>query len=146
MSVIITRSIGGRSVKNKFKLFDLTNSRSLVASAREGVKPELFYDLAAVIKMPEKHLAQIIHVSTRTVSNYRDTKKSLDPVQSEHLLKMAALYEQGEVLFGNVDEFNYWLQKPFWNTTEKPMDWLVTPGGVDLVMDELTRLAYGDAV
>ncbi len=146
MSVIIKKNIGGRSVKNKFKLFDLTNSRSLVASARKGVKPELFYDLATIIKMPEKNLAQIIHMSPRTVSNYREGKKSLDPVQSEHLLKLAALFEQGEELLGNVDEFNYWLQKPFWNAKEKPMDWLVTPGGVDLVMDELTRLAYGDAV
>ncbi len=146
MSVIVKRSIGGRSVKNKFKLFDLTNSRSLVAIARKGVKSELFYDLATIIKMPEKNLAQIIHMSPRTVSNYREGKKSLDPVQSEHLLKLAALFEQGEELFGNVDEFNYWLRKPFWNAREKPIDWLVTPGGVGLVMDELTRMAYGDAV
>ena len=96
--------------------------------------------------MPEKNLAQIIHISPRTISNYKENKKSLDPVQSEHLLKLITLYQKGEEIFGNIDEFNYWLQKPFWNEKERPIDWLVTPGGIDLIMDELTKLAYGDAV
>jgi len=132
--------------RNKFKRHDSANSYSLVSAARKGVKPELFYDLALVMKMPEKNLAQIIHVSPRTISNYKESKKTLDPVQSEHLLKIISMYELGEEIFGNVDEFNYWLQKPFWNDKEKPIDWLVTPGGVDLITDELTRIAYGDAI
>jgi len=144
MSIISVNQ--GGVVRKKFKQFAVRNNYSLVASARKGVKPDLFYDLAGVMKMPEKNLAQIIHVSTRTISNYKESKKFLDPVQSEHLLKLVALYEKGEELFGNVDEFNYWLQKPSWNDKESPMDWLITPGGVDLITDELTRLACGDAV
>ena len=128
-------------VRKKLKLFAGKNNYSLVASAHKGVTPDLFYDLAAVMKMSEKGLSQIIHVSTRTISNYKESKKFLDPVQSEHLLKLVALYEKGEELFGDVDEFNYWLQKPFWNDHRSPIDWLITPGGVDLIMDELTRLA-----
>src|SRR5580693_1102378 len=96
----------GGVVRKKLKLFAGKNNYSLVASARKGVQPDLFYDLAMVMKMPEKNLAQIIHVSTRTISNYKESKKFLDPVQSEHLLKLVALYEKGEELFGNVDEFN----------------------------------------
>lgn len=133
-------------VKNKFKRYAGKNSYNMAAYARKGVKPELFYDLATVTGMPEKDLAQIIHLSTRTVSNYKESKRTLDPVQSEHLLKLISLFEKGEEIFGNIDEFNYWLRKPFWSTIEKPMDWLVTPGGVDLVADELIKLAYGDAV
>ncbi len=133
-------------VRSKFKSFDLENTFNLAAYARKGIKPQLFYDLAEITKMSEKNLAQLIHVSPRTISNYKESKKSLDPVQSEHLLKLIALFEKGEELFGNIDEFNYWLQKPFWNESEKPMDWLITPGGVDLVMDELLKMAYGDAV
>jgi len=67
---------------------------------------------------------------------------NLEPAQSEHLLKLIALFGKGEEIFGNVGEFNYWLQKPFWNAKEKPFDWLVTPGGIDLVFDELERLAH----
>jgi uncharacterized protein (DUF2384 family) len=67
-------------------------------------------------------------------------------LESEHLLKLIALFTKGEELFGKVDEFNYWLQKPFWDSQEKPIDWLITPGGVDLISDELERLAHGYAV
>jgi putative toxin-antitoxin system antitoxin component (TIGR02293 family) len=133
-------------IKNKFKAYSSSNDFSLFSSARRGVKPDLFYDLATIMKMSEKDLAHIIHVSARTVSNYKESEKTFDPVQSEHLLKLVALYEKGEELFGNIEEFNYWLRKPFWNNKEKPIDWLITPGGVDLVFNELTRMAYGDVV
>ncbi len=141
-----TISQQGGVVKKKFKLYAGRNNLSLFITARKGVKSGLFYDLAEVMQMSEKNLAEIIHVSPRTMSNYKEHKKSLDPVQSEHLLRLVALYEKGEELFGNLDEFNYWLQKPFWNDKEKPIDWLVTPGGIDLIINELTMLAYGDAV
>ena len=70
-------------------------------------------------------------------------RKFPGPVQSEHLLKLIALYDKGDQVFGNIDEFNYWLNKPFWGSSEKPLDWLITPGGVDLVILEMDRLAYG---
>jgi len=146
MGIIIKVNQRGGVVKKKFRLYAGRNNLSLFITARKGVKPDLFYDLAEVMNMSEKSLAEIIHVSPRTISNYRESKKSLDPVQSEHLLKLVALYDKGEELFGNLTEFNYWLQKPFWNEKERPIDWLVTPGGVELIIDELTRLAYGDAV
>jgi uncharacterized protein (DUF2384 family) len=82
----------------------------------------------------------------RTISNYKEQQKPLEPAQSEHLLKLIALFGKGEEIFGNVNEFNYWLQKSFWNAKERPIDWLITPGGVDLIMDELDRLAHAYAV
>ncbi len=133
-------------IGKKFRRYARSSEHMLVASARKGIGTELFYDLADVIKMPEKNLAHIIHLSPRTVSNYKTGNKSLDPVQSEHLLKLVSLYEKGEEMFGSIDEFNSWLQKPFVLSSEKPADWLVTPGGVSLVIDELIKLAYGDAI
>ena len=61
----------------------------------------------------------------------------------EHLLKIIALFEKGEEVFGSIDEFNYWLNKPFWNSHETPLGWLNTSGGVDLVTDELDKLSQG---
>lgn len=132
-----------RTIRGRFREFDLDNPHSLVSYARKGVKPKVFYELAAIIQMPEKTLATILNLSARTVSNYRERQKTLDPVQGEHLLKLVALYEKGERIFGNITEFNYWLQKPFWHSKETPLDWIVTPGGVDLIMEELDRLAMG---
>jgi putative toxin-antitoxin system antitoxin component (TIGR02293 family) len=111
--------------------------------ARKGVKPNVFYSFAEAIKISNRALAGLLHLSSRTLSNYQQTKKNLEPVQGEHVLKLIALYDKGVELFGSIDEFNYWLNKPFWNAQEKPMDWLITPGGVDLVALELDRLGYG---
>jgi uncharacterized protein (DUF2384 family) len=112
-------------------------------SARRGVKPAFFYRLARNIKLSDKALADLINISPRTISNYKDKSRLLDPVQSEHLLKLSALYKKGEVTFGSIDEFNYWLRKPFWKSHETPFSWLITPGGVDLVNLEVERLAQG---
>jgi len=134
------------SIRDRFQGLDLQNGSGIVFSARKGVKPKIFFDFADSINMPEKKLALLINISSRTIHNYKDQQKPLEPVQSEHLLKLIALFGKGEDIFGNIDEFNYWLQKPFWNSKEKPIDWLTTPGGVDLVMNELGRLSHGYAV
>lgn len=134
------------SLQGKFSKLELQSMPALMLSARKGLKPSVFYDFAAYIKMPEKNLAALLHLSSRTISNYHEQRKNLNPVQSEHLLKLIALFGKGEEIFGNVDEFTYWLRKPFWNDKENPFDWLVTPGGVDLVTDELDRLAHAYTV
>jgi putative toxin-antitoxin system antitoxin component (TIGR02293 family) len=130
-------------VKHRFKNFDLTNNHKLVFTARRGVKSKVFFDFAETIKMPEKDLAKILNISTRTIANYDKQQKTLEPLQSEHLLKLITLFDKGEETFGSVDEFNYWLRKPFWNSKETPMDWIITHGGVDLIINELDRLAKG---
>lgn len=134
------------NLHQQFQNLHLDNPVKMALSARQGVAAVLFYSFAHSIKMPEKTLAGLLHIHPRTISNYRDQQKNLNPIESEHLLKLVALFVKGEELFGNVDEFNYWLQKPFWDSSEKPIDWLITPGGVDLVGDELGRLAHGYAV
>lgn len=131
------------SIKNRFKGLDLKSPYAIVFSARKGLQTKVFYDFAEAIKIPEKTLARIINLSARTISNYNEQQKVLEPVYAEHLLKLISLYEKGEEIFGNIDEFNYWLKKPFWNSEETPMDWIITPGGVDLLMEELDKLAQG---
>lgn len=131
------------SLKAKFKAFPVENDVQLFSHARSGVSSLVFYQFAAAINMPDKSLAGLLNLSPRTISNYQEKQKPLAPAQGEHLLKLIALYNKGEELFGNIDEFSYWLNKPFWNSAEKPVDWLITPGGIDLVMLEMDRLAYG---
>lgn len=134
------------TIRDRFRALDLETASGLVFSARKGIRPKLFYDFADSIQMPEKKLALLINISSRTIHNYKEQQRPLDAIQSEHLLKLIALYARGEDIFGNINEFNYWLNKPFWNSKEKPMDWLSTPGGVDLVKDELGRLSHGYAI
>ncbi|WP_052496309.1 antitoxin Xre-like helix-turn-helix domain-containing protein [Pedobacter lusitanus] len=134
------------TLRVKFNAIDVSDDMKVFQYARQGLKPGLFYDFAEAINISNKSLADLINISSRTISNYKEQKKLLEPVYGEHLLKLIGLYKKGVELFGSVDEFSYWLNKPFWNSKERPMDWLTTPGGVDLVADELIKMAYGDAV
>jgi uncharacterized protein (DUF2384 family) len=122
------------TVKTRFKSFDLKNNHKLVFAARKGVRSKIFFDFAETIKTSEKDLAKILGISPRTITNYDKQQKNLQPLQSEHLLKLIALFDKGEETFGSIDEFNYWLKKPFWNSKETPLHWIITHGGVDLVM------------
>ena len=119
------------------------NDFALVKKAKEGIDTNVFYTFAESIKMPEKFLAAVINLSPRTISNYRDQNKSLEANYSEHLLKLISLFELGKEYLGNIDEFNDWLQKPMWGLDEKPIDFLNTSGGVDLIIDRLERMAQG---
>jgi putative toxin-antitoxin system antitoxin component (TIGR02293 family) len=141
---IMSTAVSKRNlIKNKFKDLDIVSNYAIVFSARKGLNTKVFYDFADMIKMPEKNLAFIINLSARTISNYKLKRKNLEPLYSEHLLKIIALFKKGEEIFGALDEFSYWLNKPFWDSKQKPVDWIVTPGGVDLVMEEIDKLAQG---
>jgi putative toxin-antitoxin system antitoxin component (TIGR02293 family) len=126
-----------------FNMDWIANNTRIFRAARLGVDTNVFYDFAESIKMHNKSLASLLHLSSRTISNYHQQKRALEPLQGEHLLKLIALYDKGIEIFGSMDDFNYWLNKPFWNAAEKPAEWLITTGGVDLVMQELDRLGYG---
>jgi putative toxin-antitoxin system antitoxin component (TIGR02293 family) len=125
----------------RFNKLKLDNNFDIVKLARKGISTSLFYEFADAAGFSESQLATIMNVSARTIKNYQHSEKLLEPVQSEHLLKLVALFLKGEIIFGNISEFIYWLNKPLWSNKDKPMDWLITPGGADLVQDELERLA-----
>lgn len=122
---------------------EIHDDYSLIKKARQGVNTDIFYALARAINMPEKTLASIINLSPRTISNYRDQDKHLDANYSEHLLKLINLYKFGQEIFGDFEEFDLWLQRPFWDSEDKPIDFISTPGGVDLIHEEIEKIALG---
>lgn len=134
-------AVNSMEINARFSKMKLDNDFVIVRLARKGVKTSVFYEFARAAKISETHLASIMNVSSRTIKNYQQSKKSLEPVQSEHLLRLINLFLKGEIIFGNVSEFTYWLNKPLWDNEDKPFDWLTTPGGVDIINDELDRLA-----
>lgn len=131
------------SIAQKFSKLQLKDDLSIVHSARKGVRPSVFFTFSDSASIPEKHLAALLHMHPRTMSNYRDKGQLLNPVEGEHLLKLINLFATGENIFGTVEQFNQWLRSPNWQNGAKPLDWLNTPGGVDLILEELLKLSYG---
>lgn len=126
-----------------FKTNKLNSRQEIVLAARKGIQADIFFSFSKKIGLSENHVAQWLHLHPRTINNYAENKKVLNPVESEHLLKLIALYAKGEEVLGSVNQFNQWLISPSWMSNDKPSDWLFTPGGVDFVSDELDRMAFG---
>ena len=129
--------------QKRLQALGLNNPHQLLDRARKGADSTVFYDLALVGNLTENLLASIINISARTILNYAQQGKKLEPAQSEHLLKLVLLFELGITAFGTADEFNIWLNKKFWNAKDTPMDWLITPGGVDMVKAQIEQLMEG---
>jgi putative toxin-antitoxin system antitoxin component (TIGR02293 family) len=100
---------------------------------------------ARLLQISLEELAELLHTTTKTLRTYRDANKRLAPAASEQVLKLLALARQGGEVFGEAAAFRRWLGKPaFGLDNQAPLALLQTSGGIDLVAEEVSRIAYGD--
>jgi putative toxin-antitoxin system antitoxin component (TIGR02293 family) len=121
------------------------DSFSLVMEARKGILATVAFEVANALHLHVDQLADILHMTTKTLRNYRQGKRKLNAAHSEQTLKLLALQIKGNKVFGEATAFRRWLEKPAYGLDDQvPLDLLATGGGIDLVMEELDRIAYGD--
>jgi putative toxin-antitoxin system antitoxin component (TIGR02293 family) len=117
----------------------------LIASAKAGISSHAISDIMEISGKPIAKIASLLYVTPRTIRNYQNHNKSLPVLQSEQLLKLYALYDKGIEVFGSTDAFTRWLAKPsFGLAGDIPDNLLLTSTGTKMVMDELSRIQYGD--
>ena len=123
----------------------VADSFALVMEARTGVAAKTAFDIAALLQFSVDELADLLHTTTKTLRTYRQGNKRLAPAASEQVLKLLALAQQGVEVFGSPGAFRRWLDKPAYGLGQQaPLALLETSGGIDLVADEVSRIAYGD--
>ena len=123
----------------------VADSFALVMEARTGVLAKTAFDVAALLQLSADELANLLHTTTKTLRTYRQGKRRLAPAASEQVLKLLALARQGEEVFGTVAALRRWLDKPAYGLNgQSPLALLETSGGIDLVVDEVDRIAHGD--
>jgi len=130
-----------------FQQYDhaLRDRFTLVWNANQGLPAEAFFEVADHSGYHRDQLAGLLDLSQKTMLRYRQENKRLSPVTSEMLLKLMALFRKGQDLFGDLAAFKRWLEKPAYGLGEQlPFDLLHTSGGMDLVLEELVRIEYGD--
>lgn len=116
----------------------------LVERAREGVSVDAFFDLARVTGLTRDELAGLLGVSYKTIQRYEADSRILGAALSEHLFRLIRTFHAGERVFGGQKAFGNWLRKPSAGLTGLvPFECLQTPAGVDLVLEELLRIAHG---
>lgn len=117
---------------------------SIVLSSHHGVDAIAFFDLADLSGFKREQVAQLFDTSLKTLLRYRDTNRKLSPATGELVLKMLALFQHGEEIFGSISEFRDWLGVPAYGLGNQiPFELMQTSGGIDLIDDELSRIEHG---
>ena len=117
----------------------------LIEEAAAGVPASAVNDLIGLTHLRKEFFAGMLNISSKTLDRYRKAEKRLTPSASELMLKLFTLYRKGERIFGNLDEFQKWIEEPAYGLGYKvPKTILQTSAGIDLIMDELIRIEYGD--
>jgi len=121
-----------------------TEEHQMVQRAHQGVPASCFFDILAFSGLTKEELSGLLDLSFKTIQRYQKDGKRLNALNSEQLLKMITLYQKAEEIFGDLPSFNRWLRKPALGLGNKPpLKYLQTPGGIDLIMDELRRIEHG---
>ena len=118
---------------------------ALVFLALSGVPAIRFFEIADLTGYKREQLAEVFDTSLKTFQRYEREHKKLNPQDSEKVLKIMVLFQTGESAFGSANAFRRWMDKPAYGLgNQVPFDLLHTSGGIDLVIDEVTRIEYGD--
>ena len=117
----------------------------LVLLAHQGLPASKAQLVRVFLQLDAAQLAAILGITLKTLRAYQQEDKLFDTAKSEQLLKLTQVGEVGQEVFGDVEALQRWLSKPAYGLANQvPLELLHTSGGIDLVLDELTRIAYGD--
>jgi putative toxin-antitoxin system antitoxin component (TIGR02293 family) len=86
----------------------------------------------------------VFEVTPKTLSKYRNDDVKLPSSVIELSFKLKDLYSLGLGIFGSKEKLNLWLNTPSYGLGNIiPASLLKTASGIDIVYEELTRIAYG---
>lgn len=132
------------SLVNKYS-FSIPDRYSITLKAQQGVKIKSVFDLVDISDYNKEFFANLLDVSTKTLDRYYAENKTLNPLNSEIVLKLMDLYSKGVEVFGDLASFRRWIEKPSYGLGNiKPVEFFSTSTGIDLVKEELQRIEYGD--
>ena len=120
-----------------------SSDQDILQLTRDGLPKRILLALAKNISLTLQDLANIMHISERTLQRY-DDNEIIKTEYSEKAIELARLYTRGEEVFGSMDKFKTWMKTPshvFKN--EAPVSLLDTSFGFNMVFKELGRIEHG---
>lgn len=127
-----------------YKNYDDAGILNLIEIVNKGLDFKTFFNISQKFSFTMQEWAGFLHVSGKTLSRYQNEEKSFDTPQSERILQIEMLHSRGQEVFGDAYNFSIWLNSEsiaLGNTI--PKDLLTTTFGINLLMDELTRIEHG---
>lgn len=115
----------------------------MIKTVRAGIPMRAMRNLMAHANISIDEMAGYTHTPRATLSRYHANKK-LNIELSERTAEIANLYSKGENVFGDNERFKAWMSQPSLPLGNKrPKDYLDTSFGIQLLIDELTRIEHG---
>jgi len=125
------------------KPISLSSDFNIVQLTREGLPKRVLLGLAKKISLTLQQLANIMHISERTLQRY-DDDAIIKTEYAEKAIELARLYTRGEEVFGSMDKFKIWMgTKLLVFNGESPLSLLDTSAGFNMVFTELGRIEHG---
>jgi len=123
---------------------DIVSDFQMVYEVDKGVHIKRFDLLLQKSGLQKQVLAGLLGLDPRTIDNYRKQERQFGALEGELLLKLDHLFEYGGSIFESREEFLLYLDTPGYAFDQKkPMVFLNTCTGVDLVMQAIQRIAHG---
>lgn len=123
----------------------LSRSRlEMIQQIQEGLPPTAFEQLSEMTGVGADELAELVHISRRTVARRRERGEPLDSATSERLIRLALLYVKIVEVIGDEPMSRQWLRTPravFSGRT--PLEMAQTELGAREVEDLLLRVEHG---
>jgi putative toxin-antitoxin system antitoxin component (TIGR02293 family) len=121
-----------------------SNWESFFQATQRGVLVADVLKVMALGPFKAEFYCDALDISTKTLDRHVAEKKRLNPNDSELLLKWKAMYIQGKETFDSYDAFGGWLQKPAFGLNGiVPKELMKTSRGIDLIINELKRIEWG---
>lgn len=115
----------------------------MIEVVRRGMPRKVIDTLAKSIGISFSELTRHLHVSERTLHRY-SFDRLLSADLSDHILQIAKAYAKCVEVFEDAEDATRWLKQPSIPLGNMaPLDLMDTSTGIEIVMDELTRIEYG---
>lgn len=115
----------------------------LIKAAREGLSRVEFTAFAKRIGRSIASLETVIPASYSTLT--KKTRYDLDT--SERIIELSQIFHFGHTVFGDYNRLNLWLDEPSHGLGGlQPFSLLDTSFGIQMVRDQMGRLAHGIAI
>jgi putative toxin-antitoxin system antitoxin component (TIGR02293 family) len=130
-------------MKQTLVLNRLQNPLDLIELSRKGLSRAAVDLVAKRIGLTDREMARILNISERTFYRYSpDTQ--LDTSSTERLLKLMLLYQHGEEVFSDLEDFKPWMRQSMRVFGDKSaLDLLDTITGFEWVDNVLSRIEFG---
>src|ERR1700748_1562672 len=86
-----------------------STDQDILQLTREGLPKRILLSLAKKISLTIQELADIMHISERTLQRY-DDNAIIKTEYAEKAIELARLYARGEEVFGSMDKFKLWVR------------------------------------